>query len=206
MGRRQRQNSNSIERYENTSNNRKLEVDKAQHSNTKKDIDLWELHHGNKSIKKSSEDLTDRFDKNLSNQNVPLHQSQSVLIKTTSDTDYHEIKQKYRDTSSFLALNGEMFIEFPVKFMKETSSGMTWSCNLEMSRAVELEVRKNAQIRKSIDTMVNELENETMRKRSRENSLQSGLSESSKRKKKKREINWMIQARIKRKRRKKYPK
>ena len=100
--RRQRQNSNSMERYDNSSNNRKLEVDKAQHGNTKKDIDLWELHQGNKSIKKSSEDLSDRFNKDLSNQNVPLHQSQSVLIKTTSDTDYYEIKQEHQDVSSFL--------------------------------------------------------------------------------------------------------
>ena len=91
-----------MERYDNSSNNRKLEVDKAQHGNTKKDIDLWELHQGNKSIKKSSEDLSDRFNKDLSNINVPLHQSQSVLIKTTSDTDYYEIKQEHRDVSSFL--------------------------------------------------------------------------------------------------------
>ena len=52
--------------------------------------------------KKSSEDLSDRFNIDLSKQNVPLHQSQSVLIKTTSDTDYYEIKQEHRDVSSFL--------------------------------------------------------------------------------------------------------
>merc|ERR1712106_216974 len=90
-----------------------------------------------------------------------------------------------RDTTEFVHNKEGIFLEFPCKYMQETSSGLTWSYNLEMCKSLDLDKKRSARIRQSIDCMVSELEHDTLKKRSRENSILSEIAEPVKRKKKK---------------------
>merc|ERR1711915_718755 len=96
--------------------------------------------------------------------------SDLVLIKANKEDDYFNVKQEDRkDDPSILRNHDGSFIEFPIKFMKETSQGVSYSFNLEKSQELYLEAKKSAKIRKSIDSMMCELENQT-KKKSREKS------------------------------------
>merc|ERR1712025_1306515 len=82
------------------------------------------------------------------------------------------------------------FLEFPLKFMKETSQGVSYSFNLDVSKELYLEAKKSAKIRKSIDSMVFELENETkQRKHSGDDTKDKSDVSVSKKKKKKKKSN-----------------
>jgi len=157
-----------------------------KHKDTK-NIDLWELKHGNQnqSIKKelnqTSEDYREVLDKEDRDD-----KDQTIYIKAANDDDYHEVKQEHRDTTGFIHMKDEIFIEFPSRFMRETSSGMAWSYNLETSQSLDLEVKRSAHIRQSIDSMVSELEIDALKKKSRENSVKSDMEGPVKKKKKKR--------------------
>jgi len=158
-------------------------TDKAKsekHQSTKKDIDLWELKHGNQSLRSDKVKKVSENDNGGGNFN-----DQSIYIRAASEEDYQEVKQETRDTTGFVHNKDGVFIEFPRKFMQETTSGITWSYNLEVCRNLDIEKKKSARIRKSIDSMVSELEHETMKKRSRENSVHSDKPEPVKKKKKK---------------------
>ena len=67
--------------------------------------------------------------------------------------------------------------------MKETSHGVSYSFNLSKSNEIYLEAKKSAKIRKSIDSMMSELENQT-KKKSREKSGENADSSGGKKKKK----------------------
>ena len=158
----------------------KVEAEPSRDRKHRKDIDLWELKHGKK--KEDSEDGKDLWDLKRGKQNdeteeetdtspdrlftVPKNStSDLVLIKANIEDDYFNVKQEDRkDDPSILRNNDGLFIEFPIKFMKETTQGVSYSFNLEKSNEIYLEAKKSAKIRKSIDSMMNELENQTKKK------------------------------------------
>ena len=156
----------------------KAKSDKQQ--STKKDIDLWELKHGNQSL--STEKALKMSENDGKGGNF---KDQVIYIRAASEDDYQEVKQEVRDISGFVHNKDGVFIEYPCKFIQETSSGISWSFNLEVCKNLDIEKKKSARIRKSIDSMVSELEHETMKKRSRENSVYSDKPEPMKKKKKK---------------------
>ena len=129
---------------------------------SRKDIDLWELKHGKKEAEGEDEPSpgSGKLFKAKKHNKTDL-----VLIKATEENDYFEVKQANRDTSSLLKNEDGAFLEFPLKFMKETSQGVSYSFNLDVSKELYLEAKKSAKIRKSIDSMVFELENETKQRK-----------------------------------------
>merc|ERR1719232_1143365 len=149
---------------------------------SRKDIDLWELKHGKKEAEGEDEPSTGsgKLFKAKKHNKTDL-----VLIKATEENDYFEVKQANRDTSSLLTNEHGAFLEFPLKFMKETSQGVSYSFNLDVSRELYLEAKKSAKIRKSIDSMVFELENETKQRKHSgdDNKDKSEVSVSKKKKK-----------------------
>ena len=90
-----------------------------------------------------------------------------VLIKANDEKDFYEVKDEneIRDTSSFIRNSEGLFIEYPSKYMKVTSEGISFSYNIEISQQKYLEEKKSAKIRNSIDSLMFELENETKKKR-----------------------------------------
>ena len=175
-----------------------VEAEPSRDRKHSKDIDLWELKHG-----KKNEGLEDRKDINIWDLKqteeteeetdtspdrlftVPRNStSDLVLIKANVEDDYFNVKQEDRkDDPSILRNNDGFFIEFPIKFMKETSHGVSYSFNLSKSNEIYLEAKKSAKIRKSIDSMMSELENQT-KKKSREKSGENADSSGGKKKKK----------------------
>ena len=141
-----------------------LMVEMKKEKDARKDVDIWELKHGNK--KENEEDEEENKAPKLFNVKKYTQNGQ-VLIKANEDKDYYEVKDENenRDTSSFIRNSEGLFIEFPSKFMKVTSEGMSFSYNVEVSKELYLEEKKSAKIRKSIDSMMFELENESKKKR-----------------------------------------
>ena len=193
-----------------TVGNKKDRKDKADVEPTKdrkhrKDIDLWELKHGSKMEDSEDHKDIDLWDQKHGQQDeeseedmeispgklftVPKNStSDLVLIKANIDDDYFNVKQESRkDDPSLLRNNDGLFIEFPIKFMKETSQGVSYSFNLDKSNEIYLEDKKSAKIRKSIDSMMCELENQT-KKRSREKSGEKADASASGGKKKKKVV------------------
>ena len=117
----------------------------------RKDIDLWELKHGGREEE---------------NNDIPTKKNGEVLIKANVDEDYQEVKKVSRDISNLVSNKKGLFLKFPSKYMKYTVSGVCYSYNLAMSAELYKGEKRSAQLRKSIDSMMYELENETKRKRS----------------------------------------
>jgi len=180
----------SFERKRNVSSESKAEIKDQQSyqgDKIKKDIDLWELKHGNPNQSFTKEKIARSDDTR-----EEIRKEQTIYIKAATEEDYLEVKQEHRDITAvgFIRVKDDLFIEFPCKFMRETSTGMTWSYNLVTSEVKEVEVKRNAHIRQSIDSLVSELEHETSKKRSRENSEQlEVVTEPVKSKKKKKTIS-----------------
>ena len=193
-----------------TVGNKKDRKDKADVEPTKdrkhrKDIDLWELKHGSKMEDSEDHKSIDLWDQKHGQQDeeseedmeispgklftIPKNStSDLVLIKANIEDDYLNVKQENRkDDPSLLRNNDGLFIEFPIKFMKETSQGVSYSFNLDKSNEIYLEAKKSAKIRKSIDSMMCELENQT-KKRSREKSGEKADTSASGGKKKKKVV------------------
>merc|ERR1712105_294010 len=176
----------------------KVEAEKSRDRKHSKDIDLWELKHGKKNegpedrkdidlwdLKQTeeTEEETDTSPERLFT--VPRNStSDLVLIKANVEDDYFNVKQEDRKDDPFILRNNDgFFIEFPIKFMKETSHGVSYSYNLSKSNEIYLEAKKSAKIRKSIDSMMSELENQT-KKKSREKSGENADTSGGKKKKK----------------------
>ena len=141
-----------------------LMVEMKKEKDARKDVDIWELKHGNKKDKEEEEEE----EKPLKLFNVKKHtQNGQVLIKANEEKDFYAVKDENetRDTSSFIRNSEGLFIEFPSKFLKMTSEGMSFSYNVEVSKELYLEEKKSAKIRKSIDSMMFELENESKKLR-----------------------------------------
>ena len=147
---------------------------------SRKDIDLWELKHGNK-------DSDVDMDVNDVDTTTELFQVENntkndmVLIKMNLAEDYFQVKNTDRENS----VMGN-FLEFPKKYMKETSQGVSYSYNVEVSKDKYLEAKKVSKLRKSIDNemmmMMNELQNDSKKKLSREASLEQSDTFPSKKK------------------------
>lgn len=141
----------------------------------RKEIDLWGLKHGSRD-EDSSDSPAKLFTVDFAKKN------ESILIKANTGEDYHEVKHLTRNVSNLVSNDEGFFMKFPCKYLKYTKSGICFSYNLEMSAEKYKGEKKSAQIRKSIDSMMFELENETKRKRSM--SVEKKESSSSKKKKK----------------------
>lgn len=127
----------------------------------RKDVDLWELKHG---VTGRDEENNDSPGKLFTVDSV--NKNDMVLIKANIVEDFQEVKKATRDMSVFVSKKEGYFLNFPYKYMKHTKSGVCFSYNLEMSAETYKGEKKSAQLRKSIDSMMFELENETKRKRS----------------------------------------
>jgi len=142
----------------------------------RKDIDLWELRHGKKEadVEVAQSPPSPPAPKLFQ---IKKKKNGLVLIKANSDEDYYSIKQAKRDptdASNLVDTEDGDFLEYPFKFMKETSDGVCFCYNPEVSKEIFVEAKKSAKIRKSIDSMMFELENETKKKQqSRDNSIEN---------------------------------
>ena len=158
-----------------------------QKKEARKDIDLWELKHGNKKEKDLDQEEEVEDEKPAAKPFSVKQNTQNgqVLIKANEEEDYFQVKNndEPRDTSTFIRKSEGLFLEYPAKYMKETSQGISYCFNLEVSQEIHLEEKKNAKIRKSIDSMMFELENETKKKHSIETSKEKPSSASKKKKK-----------------------
>ena len=125
----------------------------------RKDVDLWELKHGARD-EENNDSQGKLFTVDAASKN------EMILIKANLDEDFKEVKKVSRDMSLLVSKKEGYFLNFPFKYMKHTESGVCFSYNLEMSAETYKEEKKSAQLRKSIDSMMFELENETKRKRS----------------------------------------
>ena len=153
----------------------------------RKDIDLWELRHG----KKEAEMEVDQSPPPPPTPKlfqIKKKKNGLVMIKATSEDDYYLIKQAKRDptdASNLIDTEDGDFLEYPFKFMKETSDGVSFCYNPEVSKEIFVEAKKSAKIRQSIDSMMFELENETKKKQqSRDNSIEKADISKVKKKKK----------------------
>ena len=127
----------------------------------RKDVDLWELKHGVSVRDEENNDGPGKlFTVDTSNKN------DMVLIKANIEEDFQEVKKVARDMSDLVSKKDGYFLKFPYKYMKHTKSGVCFSYNLETSAETYKGEKRSAQLRKSIDSMMFELENETKRKRS----------------------------------------
>lgn len=137
----------------------KDELNKAKMA--RKEVDLWELKHGVSGRDEENNDSPGKlFTVNTVNKN------ELILIKANLEEDFQEVKKVARDMSVLVSNKEGYFLNFPCKYMKHTKSGVCYSYNLEMSAETYKGEKRSAQLRKSIDSMMFELENETKRKRS----------------------------------------
>ena len=127
----------------------------------RKDVDLWELKHGD-SLRDEENNTSPGKLFTVSSAN----KNDMILIKANLEEDFQEVKKVARDMSALVRNPEGYFVNFPYKYMKHTKSGVCFSYNLEMSAETYKGEKRSAQLRKSIDSMMFELENESKRKRS----------------------------------------